>query len=65
MTVNLKKTFSRNISSKNNQHKSNSIFLKQNYDFFKLEFFIKIKEISEIASPLIYGGQSTATLKPN
>ena len=36
--------------------------------FFKLEFFIKIKKIqkySEITSPLIQGGQWTATLKPN
>ena len=40
-------------------------FKKQNYDFFKLEFFIKIKEKSEITSPLIHGGQWTAILKPS
>jgi len=31
----------------------------------KLEFFIKIKKNSEITSPLIHGGQWTATLKSN
>ena len=38
---------------------------KQNYDSFKLEFFIKIKENSKITSLLIHGCQWTATLKPN
>ena len=65
ITKKFKKIILRNFSFKNNQHKSNSIFWKQNYDFFKLEFFIKIQNISEVTSPLIHGGQWTATLKPN
>jgi len=40
-------------------------FKKQNYDFFKLEFLIKIKENSEITSPSIHVGQWTAILKPS
>ena len=65
---NLKKTIYAILVLKIINTKVTVFFQKQNYDFFKLEFFIKIKKIqknSEITSLLIHGGQWTATLKHN